>query len=348
MLKQAKQAILRTARTLSIHDGWSNSQWRRRRLLILCYHGISLGDEHEWDSELYMDRTQFRARMEMLRQGGYTVLPLGEACQRLDQGTLPPRAVALTFDDGDYDFSAIAWPVLQEYGYPATVYVTTFYVDHQKPIFRLFCSYLLWLARGAETGGERRLPVTKDWALPLPQGLGTAAPRAAALAAIEAHVQDRQLPLSGREELAVALAAALGLDYDELLRSRVLQLMRPEEIANVAAAGADVQLHTHRHRTPRQRDLFLREIDDNRRRIEEITGRAPVHFCYPSGVTDAAFPPWLRERGVVTATTCVPGLAAPGADPLLLPRVVDHCSLSEVEIESWMAGLSQYLIRRPG
>ena len=42
------------------------------------------------------------------------------------------------------------------------------------------------------------------------------------------------------------------------------------------------------------------------------------------------------------------GLAAPGADPMLLPRVVDHCNLSEVEIESWMAGLSQYLIRRPG
>ena len=347
MLKQAKQAILRTARTLSIHDGWSNSQWRRRRLLILCYHGISLGDEHEWNPELYMDRTRFRARMEMLRQGGYTVLSLGEACQRLEQGTLPPRAVALTFDDGDYDFSAMAWPVLQEYGYPATVYVTTFYVDHRKPIFRLFCSYLLWRARGVETG-EGRLPVTADWALPLPQGLRTATARAAALAAVEAHVQDRQLPLSGREEVAAALAAALGLDYDELLRSRVLQLMRPEEIANVAAGGADVQLHTHRHRTPLQRELFLREIDDNRRRIEEITGRAAVHFCYPSGVTDAAFPPWLRERGVVTATTCVPGLAAPGADPMLLPRVVDHCNLSEVEIESWMAGLSQYLIRRPG
>jgi peptidoglycan/xylan/chitin deacetylase (PgdA/CDA1 family) len=346
MLKQAKQAILRTARVLSVHNRWRDSQWRQRRLLILCYHGISLRDEHSWDPELYMDRERFRARMEMLRQGGYTVLPLGEACKRLENGSLPPRAVALTFDDGDYDFAAVAWPILEEYGYPATVYVTTFYVDHAKPIFRLFCSYLLWQARGIERRGA--LPVTADFTLDISRGLGTPEDRAAALASLEAHVKNRQLPLPGREELAEALAAALGLDYSQLLRSRILQLMRPEEIAKVAAAGADVQLHTHRHRTPLQRELFLREIDDNRRRIEAITGRPAIHFCYPSGVTDAAFPPWLRERGVATATTCVPGLAAPGTDSLLLPRVVDHCNLSEVEIESWMAGVSQYLIRRSG
>ncbi len=344
MLKQAKQAILRTARRLSIHDGWRDSAWRQKRLLILCYHGLSLVDEHEWEPELYMDRVRFRARMEMLRQGGYTVLPLEEACRRLEEGTLPPRAVVLTFDDGVYDFSAVAWPILREYGYPATVYVTTFYVDRAQPIFGLFCSYLLWRARGIGVRG--RLEVTSGFAFDLPDGLGTLAARAQAREALDAHA--RQMPLSGREELAEALAGALQFDYSELFRSRLLQLMRPAEIAVVSAEGADVQLHTHRHRTPMERDLFLKEIDDNRRRLEEITGRPAAHFCYPSGVTDAVFLPWLRERGVVTATTCVPGLVAPGANPLLLPRVVDHCNLSEVEIESWMAGLSQYLIRRPG
>lgn len=346
MLKAAKQAVLRTARSLSIQSGFRDSQWRQRRLLILCYHGISLGDEHEWDPELYMDRERFRRRMEMLRDGGYTVLPLEEACRRLAEGTLPARSVALTFDDGDYDFAAVAWPILREFGYPATVYVTTYYVDRRKPIFRLFCSYLLWLGRNTEKRG--RLAVTDRFALDLPGGLREREDRAGALASIEAHVRESGLSMDGREELAERLAAALGLDYGQLLASRVLQLMRPEELAAVAAEGADVQLHTHRHRTPLDRALFLREIDDNRRRIEEITGRPAAHFCYPSGVTDPAFPPWLRERGVRTATTCVPGLAAPGMDPLLLPRVVDHCNLSEVEIESWMAGVSQYLIRRPG
>ena len=126
MLKQAKQALLRTARQLTVQRRWRDSSWRRDRLLILCYHGISVADEHGWDRELYMDRERFRARMELLRQGGYQVLPLGEACERLRRGALPERAVALTFDDGDYDFYAVAWPILREFQFPATVYANTF------------------------------------------------------------------------------------------------------------------------------------------------------------------------------------------------------------------------------
>ena len=346
MLKQAKQTVLQVAKTFSLQRRWRDSQWRQNRLLILCYHGISLDDEHIWDPELYMGRIQFRRRMEMLREGGYTVLPLGEACERLQNGALPARAVALTFDDGDYDFYAVAWPILREFGYPATVYVTTFYVDHRKPIFRLFCSYLLWKARERKAGGG--IEVARGLAVALPDGLATAGARGAALTAIETHVYERKLARAEREELAVTLAGALGVNYEDLSAAGFLHLMRPGEIAQVSGEGADVQLHTHRHRTPVDRGLFLREIDDNRRRIEEITGRKAEHFCYPSGVTHPAFLPWLREREIRTATTCVPGLAEAGTDALLLPRVVDHCSLSEVEIESWMSGVSQYLIRRSG
>jgi peptidoglycan/xylan/chitin deacetylase (PgdA/CDA1 family) len=344
MLKKAKQALLHTARTLSVHNRWRDSSWREQRLLLLCYHGISLSDEHEWDRELYMDPSRFTRRLELLRQGGYQVLPLAEAVQRLYARDLPPRAVALTFDDGDYDFFSVAWPILRSFGYPATVYATTYYVDHPKPIFRLFCSYILWKSKNNNLG--QTISVLPDLTLSLPAGLQSAAARAAALQAVEAYVAQKQLPQTAQDDLAAALAAALGLDYAALLRSRVLQLMRPEEITTVAAQGADVQLHTHRHRTPLQRDLFLREIHDNRRRLHELTGREADHFCYPSGVTHPDFLPWLRECGVQSATTCVPGLASGVDDPLLLPRVVDHCNLSEVEIESWMTGLSQYLIRR--
>lgn len=335
MFKQAKQAVLGAARALTVHRRWRDSAWRRNRLLILCYHGISLDDEHAWDRSLYMEPARLRRRLEMLRQGNYNVLPLGEACERLRRGTLPPRAVTITFDDGDYDFASVAWPMLREFGYPATVYATTFYVDHAKPIFRLFCSYLLWKTQRTGT-----VEVTADLRLHLDAG------HDAVLGEVERYAAERGLPLAGRDELAERLAGALGLDYRSLLNKRILQLMRPEEMARVSAGGADVQLHTHRHRTPRDRTLFLREIDDNRRRLREITGKSAEHFCYPSGVTHPDFLPWLQEREIRTATTCVPGLAGRTDDPLLLPRVVDHCNLSEVEIESWMAGVSHYLARR--
>ena len=52
-------------------------------------------------------------------------------------------------------------------------------------------------------------------------------------------------------------------------------LMNPQEISEIAKDGVDVQLHTHRHRTPDDEALFQREIEDNRRGIESLTGRSP-------------------------------------------------------------------------
>ena len=47
-----------------------------------------------------------------------SVLPLGEALQRLRSGDLPPRSVALTFDDGTYDFFKQAYPLLKSMVFP--------------------------------------------------------------------------------------------------------------------------------------------------------------------------------------------------------------------------------------
>ena len=72
-------------------------------------------------------------RLEVLRRLDCSVLPLGEALARLYRGELPPRAVALTFDDGYFDFKARALPLLRRFGYPATVYVTTGLIGKPNP-----------------------------------------------------------------------------------------------------------------------------------------------------------------------------------------------------------------------
>jgi peptidoglycan/xylan/chitin deacetylase (PgdA/CDA1 family) len=149
-----------------------------------------------------------------------------------------------------------------------------------------------------------------------------------------------------KDELVVRWANALGVEYGAIVEKRILHIMTAGEVAAVAAGGMDIQLHTHRHRTPSDKTLFLREIEDNRTRIEEMTGSVPTHFCYPSGVHEEAFLPWLREAGVESATTCDPGITTRGSDPLLLPRLVDSSTLSAVEFEGWLAGVADMLPRR--
>ena len=125
MLKQAKMGVLRLAETTGASGLLSGSAWRRHRLLILCYHGVSMYDEHEW-ADLYISPETLRRRMELVARARCHVIPLSEAVDRLQKGTLPDRAVALTFDDGLHDFFSVAFPIVEWFGYPVTLYLTTY------------------------------------------------------------------------------------------------------------------------------------------------------------------------------------------------------------------------------
>jgi peptidoglycan/xylan/chitin deacetylase (PgdA/CDA1 family) len=337
-----KRRVLGASSRLGLLHGVRDSAWRQRRLLILCYHSISLDDEHEWSGTYSMSPALLESRLRMLRDGGYNVLPLDEAVRRLYEGTLPPRSVALTFDDGMFDFRARALPLLQQFGFPATVYLTTYYSDYKKPIFGLLCSYLLWRARARNPQPD----VSPLFGTALPWRLADAAGRARAHRDMMAYCDREQLTLPERSALAERLADLLGDDYDAIRAKRILTVMTRDEAAEVARSGIDVELHTHRHRTPNDHALFLREITDNRARIAQIRDGAARHFCYPSGVYREEFLPWLREAGVTTATTCDPGLASTRSDPLLLPRLVDTSFLSPLDVEGWMTGMSAFFMPR--
>src|SRR6202167_269007 len=147
MRRKLKLASLDLIKRAGLFERVANSHWRQQRLLILCYHGISLEDEHLWRPFLYIQPALLEKRLEALHAMRCTVLPLAEALSRLQSADLPPRSVAITFDDGTFDFYKQAYPRLKQRGFPVTVYQTTYYTDHQMPVFNLICSYMLWKRR---------------------------------------------------------------------------------------------------------------------------------------------------------------------------------------------------------
>ena len=340
MLKKFKQAALHSLKTTGVSTLVHNSRWRRQRLLILAYHGVSLTDEHLWNGSQYISANTLRSRLELIKQANCAVLPLGEAIERLYINDLPDRAVAITFDDGTSDFSRRAWPLLKEFNFPATLYLTTYYSQYQRPVFDLMCSYLLW--KGREAVLDLKQLTGED----LRTELNDNVVRDYALRQIQAFVGKRKLSADEKDHLAASLAAHLGVDYDALIDERVMYNLTAAEVTQLSGEGADIQLHTHRHRTPKDRELFLREIEDNRASIEGMTGHATSHFCYPSGRYDPMFLPWLTEAAVVSATTCEAGFASRASHRLLLPRFLDSDSLSDIEFESWLTGVSMALPRR--
>jgi len=314
-----------------------SSDWRRQRLLILCYHGISLEDEHEWRPYLFIRPQLFEQRLEILRKGHYAVLPLGEALERLYRKDLPPRSVAITFDDGTYDFHHQAFPRLKQFGLPVTVYLTTYYSDLQCPVFSLICSYMMWKARGQ---GSLNL---NEFGVPDPVNLASAEERQKAVDQVVEWADKEGLTGEQKNLVAARLAERLKIDYQAIVQKRILQLMNSQEVKQLADAGVDFQLHTHRHRMPRNEDLFRKEIRDNREKISRMVAGKRTHFCYPSGAYRPEFLTWLATDGIVSATTCDTGLATAESNPLLLPRLLDTTGRSDLEFESWVNGIGHFL-----
>ena len=340
MIRTLKQSSLRVLNQFGVGHLVSRSEWRRQRLLILCYHGVALSDEHEWCPGLYVSPSHLEGRLTLLQRLGCNVLPLSEAVTRLSAGRLPPRSVVLTFDDGYFDFMARAWPLLRRFGYPATVYVTTGRVEHKLPNVNLLMSYALWKSRQATFDGRQIPGLGEQYPLGAPEQRQRLVQRVIdALAGGEGGE-------ARRDDIARLVTERAGIDYRALLESRLLTLMRPAEIRSLTAQGADFQLHTHAHRTPDDPDEFVRDVLLNREWLRDMTGGTSSHFCYPSGNYRHDYLPLLRQHGIESATTCDPGLATQGSDPLLLPRFVDTDEVSSIVFESWVTGLAARLPRR--
>lgn len=94
------------------------------RISILMYHQVGDFPPMKAHRSTYCDARRFAGQMAYLHRFGYRALRMDEVleCLRGDR-PVPPRAVALTFDDGYENFYEHAFPALQRYGFPATVYL---------------------------------------------------------------------------------------------------------------------------------------------------------------------------------------------------------------------------------
>ena len=337
-VRPIRRLVLRAAELSGLNGVVLSSEWRSQRLLIICWHNVSLDDEHQWDPRQCMSPATFRSRLELLRSARSNVMPLDEALLAVRSGRLPKRAVALTLDDGESSIFLRAWPMLREFGFPATLYWTTYYSLRPYAVFDPMVSYLLWKGRG------KRLQLDDP---PLNVRLESERDRSGASRSIDQTAKARGWTAAAKEEFLVHLSDRLAVDYGKIKEKRILHMISPDEAAKMHAEGLDLQLHTHRHRVPHDANQPATEIRDNMRIIESVGARRPVHFCYPSGSYVPELEGWLRENGVVSAATCEPGLVRRGTNQYFLPRMVDKENLAPVEFQSALSGLLTSITKKP-
>jgi peptidoglycan/xylan/chitin deacetylase (PgdA/CDA1 family) len=106
---------------------------RRRRSVVLGYHGVAESRLRDDMSLLQVSPRRFRAQIELLVAAGFSFVTVAELARRADGGVPEPGLAAITFDDGMRNNRSEALPILQEYGIPATVYVTIGFLGGVSP-----------------------------------------------------------------------------------------------------------------------------------------------------------------------------------------------------------------------
>jgi peptidoglycan/xylan/chitin deacetylase (PgdA/CDA1 family) len=310
-----KAELLRYAKRMGVFE------WAARASIgdvrILCYHGTwRVGGPFPGDA-MFIRLETFARRLELIRAMGYKVVSLDEAAAILrgDEVTKQP-AVVITIDDGWYGTLADMLPALERHAMPATLYCDTHNLEQGLPIAHVLAQYLPIIA-GRDATGPQFAPLWRG-------------------------AMDLTRPMAERLESAKRLARALDVDLEPLLATRTFSYMTPQELAEAARRGLDIELHTHHHTlSDMSRKAISKEIALNRDALGQMLARPQAsfrHFCYPSGRHLVETADVLADLGIATATTVECRLARAGDNPRLLPRIIDGGHISEIEFEAELSG----------
>jgi peptidoglycan/xylan/chitin deacetylase (PgdA/CDA1 family) len=301
--------------------------WRMRSgrsLLVLTYHRVLPAEHPDRAIEqpgMYVSPTTLDLHLTLLKRH-FPIVHLDDWLRSAASGgSLPPRACALTFDDGWKDNFEFAFPVLQRHAAPATIFIVS-------GMTGTHCEF--WPNRLA----RRLAQLRPGEELPEPLGRLLAPVIEQARRAGEWSLQDL--------DRAVVLSKQLG---DEQIR-----MLLDEKPAGAAAAASDRTVlnedelrimaasglvrfgsHTRTHRRFRSdlpREVLEQEVAGSLAEIAETAGEAGVGvFCYPNGDTTPEAVAAVR-RHYRAAVTTRKGWHRTGMDPFLIPRIGVHEDIS--------------------
>ena len=281
---------------------------RRATLRILYYHRVNNDKDAFFPSMAVAD---FEEQIKFVSDH-YKVVSLTDAMRRLTEGGPPEPVVAITFDDGYADNYTDALPVLERYGVPTTIFLTTGSLDTREPMWFEVLSLAVKKASGPHIDIELDVPRRLL--------LRTLQERLDANNTIFAYL--RTLADSERRlRLADALRKLNAGPSDEL-RGRMLTW---EQVRDMRVRGVDFGGHTVTHpfvsRLSREQAVW--EVTECKRRIEEEVQSAADHFAYPNG-REPDFGSWnkqiVAEAGYRAAVSTLWGTNFPGTDPMELRR----------------------------
>jgi peptidoglycan/xylan/chitin deacetylase (PgdA/CDA1 family) len=275
-------------------------------LTTLIFHRVRARTDPLFPEEL--DAARFDTLLHWVRES-FCVLPLGRAVTALQQGSLPARALSITFDDGYADNHSVALPILARHGLGATFFVASGFLDGG----RMWNDTIIEAIRATSASA---IDMTDDGLDRY--ALSTPAERRQAIDRLIGHIKYLAPTERAQAVERVARACAVALPPDLMMTTMQLRDLR--------AAGMDIGGHTVNH-------PILTRLDDAAAKAEIANGKAQLEalldeplslFAYPNGKPDQDFAArhaaMARRAGYLAAVSTAPGVARPEMDCFQLPR----------------------------
>src|SRR5260370_29659838 len=222
---------------------------------------------------------------------------------------LQKRAVLITFDDAYAVFAEIEWPILKQFGLPATMFVPTAYPDHPE---LAFCWDKLYQAFAATSRTEFR--GTPFGRFPL----GSAEEKRRALRIVQNYVSN----IPDDEAMGIVDSVCAQLVERQVYSGSVLSW---DQLRQLAKEGLTLGSHTRTHPVMTQvtADIMREEIRGSQEHLRREIGMALPIFCYPNGNHNDTVVSIARDEGSRLAFTTLSGEnKSESLDLLRLRRVV--------------------------
>jgi peptidoglycan/xylan/chitin deacetylase (PgdA/CDA1 family) len=247
----------------------------------------------------------FEAQLKWLRDR-FDMIPACDLLARVERGSRRGRIpVAVTFDDDLASHRRFAMPILQDLSIPATFFLNGSSLDRPSAY---------WWERLERAALQVALPVVVS---------GGIAPELEALATrdgLTIHAIGRtvaSLPREARRAFDEQLARLAGPDPPEAG-------LRTEDVRVLSEAGFEIGFHTRGHDVLTGLDdvALAHAMEAGRGDLEAVVGRSLDLIAYPHGKADRRVASAARAAGFVAGFVARNGLVHPGADPLLVDRLV--------------------------
>ena len=306
----------------------------RNKLLVLTYHRFSRAGH-----PCRVTASQFRAHLNYLRKH-VTVISLSKAVRGIaGELQLPTNATVITIDDGYHDAYEIAFPILKEFQFPATLFAVTEFVNGGSWIWTDYLRFIV-LANGA--GGKRF-----EW-----QGQSYDL----SCMTLASKLQLADTVNSKLKEMSVFDRSQCISDIAKQ-RSITLPDRPPSEYAaatigqlrEMDTSNLRIESHTATHpilTRIAQVDLKA-ELEASRSFLGNVLNRDIRFFCYPNGNVSDKVRMAVEKAGYTAAVTTEFGLNATYTDPFMLRRIDSPSSIES--FAQYASGFESFRqrVRRP-